>query len=105
MPFDLDSTYLIYLFAAASAVLFVEAVYLLCFSTASYRSRINHRLRLLKDKPDREGVLVQLRRERGLTAGGLYGLPVLSLNRFILQSGLTIGLGRLAMIVGIGAVF
>ncbi len=51
MPFDLDSAYLIYFLAAASAVLFVEAVYLLCFSTASYRSRINRRLRLLKDRP------------------------------------------------------
>jgi tight adherence protein B len=105
MPFDLDSTYLIYVFAAASAVLFVEATYLLCFATASYRSRINRRLRLLKDEPDRESVLVQLRRERGLTAGGLYGLPILSLNRLILQSGLTIGLGRLAAIVGVGALF
>ena len=103
MPFDLDSTYLVYLFAAASAVLFVEAVYLLCFSTASYRSRINRRLRLLKEEPDRESVLVQLRRERGLTAGGLYGLPILPLNRLILQSGLTIGLGRLAAIVGVAA--
>ena len=102
MPFDLDSAYLIYFLAAASAVLFVEAVYLLCFSTASYRSRINRRLRLLKDQPDRESVLVQLRRERGLTAGGLYGLPILSLNRLILQSGLTIGFGRLAAIIGLG---
>ena len=105
MSFELDSTYLIYLFTAASAVLFVEAVYLLCFSTASYRSRINRRLRLLKDQPDRESVLVQLRRERGLTAGGLYGLPILPLNRLILQSGLTIGLGRLVMMVALGALF
>jgi tight adherence protein B len=102
MPFELDSTYVVYLFAAASAV---EAIYLLCFSTASYRSRINRWLRLLKDQPDRESVLVQLRRERGLTAGGLYGLPILPLNRLILQSGLTMGLGRLASIVGIGALF
>ncbi|HEX9321100.1 MAG TPA: type II secretion system F family protein [Xanthobacteraceae bacterium] len=47
-------------------------------------------------------MLVQLRRERGLTAGGLYGLPILSLNRLILQSGLTIGFGRLAAIIGLG---
>jgi tight adherence protein B len=100
---DLDPSYLIYLFAAASVVLLVEAIYLLFFSTTSYRSRINRRLRLLQDEPDRESVLVQLRRERGLTAGGLYGLPSLSLNRLILQSGLTIGVGRLASIVGLGA--
>jgi tight adherence protein B len=50
-------------------------------------------------------VLVQLRRERGLTAAGFYGLPLLSLNRLVLQSGLTIGVGRLAMIIGIAALF
>src|ERR1700726_2912170 len=105
MPFDFDSTYLVYLLAAASAVLFVESAYLLGFSTASYRSRINRRLRLLKDQPDRESVLVQLRRERGLTAGGLYGLPILPLNRLVLQSGLTIGLGRLLTTAGVAALF
>src|SRR5205809_967167 len=94
MPFELDSAYLVYLFAAASVVLIVEAAYLLCFSTASYRSRINRRLRLMRDQPDRESVLIQLRRERGLTSGGLYGLPILSLNRLILQSGVTIGVRR-----------
>jgi tight adherence protein B len=103
MPFELDFNHLVYLLAAASAILFVEAIYLLSFSAASYRNRINRRLRLLKDQPDRESVLIQLRRERGLTAGGLYGLPILPLNRLILQSGLTIGLGRLATMVGLGA--
>ena len=100
---DLDPAYLVYLFAAVSVVLLVEAVYLLCFSTSSYRGRINRRLRLLKDEPDGESVLVQLRRERGLTAGGFYGLPILGLNRLILQSGLTMGIGRLATLIGIGA--
>jgi tight adherence protein B len=103
MPFDLDSAYLVYLFAAASVVLIVEAVYLLCFSTASYRSRINRRLRLMRDQPDRESVLIQLRRERGLTSGGLYGLPILSLNRLILQSGVTIGMGRVAASIAVVA--
>jgi len=102
MWFDPDSTLPIYVLAAGSVVLLVEAIYLLCFSAASYRSRINRRLRLLKDKPDRQSVLVQLRRERGLTSGGLYGLPILPLNRLILQSGLTVRWGRLiAIVVGI----
>ena len=60
---------MIYIFVAGSAALFVEGVYLLFFSAASYRTRINRRLRLMKDKPDRESILVQLRRERGLTGG------------------------------------
>ena len=82
--------YLIWLFVAVSAGLAFEAIYLLCFSTASYRSTINRRLMLSKDRPDREGVLIELRRERGLTAGGNYRLNFLALNRLILQSGLTI---------------
>jgi tight adherence protein B len=61
-------------------------------------------LNLLKDQPDREGILVQLRRERGLTSGGDYRLPLVALNRLILQSGLTIGFHRLALFVALGAV-
>jgi tight adherence protein B len=98
----LDSTYLVYLFAAGSTVLFVEAIYLLCFSTASYRSSINRRLRLMKDQPDRQNVLIQLRRERGLTGSGGYAMRFLSLNRLVLQSGLTLGVGRIAF-VALGA--
>jgi tight adherence protein B len=97
--FDFDEIYLIYLFAAVSAVLLFEAVYLLFFSKASYRTRVNRRLILMKDKPDRESILVQLRRERGLTGGGDYRLPMIGLNQLVLQSGLTLGFGMLAAIV------
>src|SRR5436190_5155651 len=102
MPFEIDQTWLIYLFAAASVVLFVESIYLLFFTSASYRSTVNRRLRLMKDQPNRENVLIQLRRERGLTSGGLYGMPMIRLNRLVLQSGLTIGFWKLAMFACIG---
>src|SRR5262252_3009827 len=98
MSFLLESNYLFYLFAAGSTVLFVEAIYLLCFSTHSYRSSINRRLRLMKNQPDRQNVLVQLRRERGLTGSGSYVMRILSLNRLVLQSGLTLGLGRIVLV-------
>src|SRR5262252_10928581 len=94
----LESDYLFYLFAAGATVLLVEAIYLLCFSTASYRSSINRRLRLMKGQPDRQNVLIQLRRERGLTGGGSYAMRILSLNRLVLQSGLTLGLGRIVWV-------
>jgi tight adherence protein B len=97
--FDFDEVYLIYIFAAVSAMLLFEAVYLLLFSKASYRTRVNRRLILMKDKPDRESILVQLRRERGLTGGGDYRLPMIGLNQLVLQSGLTLGFGMLAAIV------
>ena len=95
MSFLLEGNYLFYIFAAGSTVLLVEAIYLLCFSTHSYRTSINRRLRLMKNQPDRQNVLVQLRRERGLTGGGSYAMRILSLNRLVLQSGLTLGLGRI----------
>jgi tight adherence protein B len=104
MPFDIEPIYLFYLFVAASAGLAAEAVYLLFFSKASYRSRINRRLKLSKNRTDRESILVELRRERGLTAGGNYRLVITSLNRLILQSGLTLGIARLILIFAIGAV-
>jgi len=104
MLFDLDPIYLVWLFVALAAGLAVEAVYLMGFSAASYRSRINRRLMIAKDRADRESVLIELRRERGLTAGGDYRLGFVALNRLILQSGLTIGLTRLFVIVAVGAV-
>src|SRR6202035_5571971 len=92
MSFDLDPTYAIYAFAVVSAILFGEGVYLLFFSAASYRNRINRRLSLLSETVDRQSILVELRRERGLTMGGDFRLPVVSLNRLIVQSGISMGL-------------
>src|SRR6266851_1268043 len=104
MSLHLDPIYVIYLLIAASAGLFAEGAYLLCFSGASYRKSVNRRLKLLKDEPNRENILVQLRKERGLTGAGNYRLGLESLNRLVLQSGLTIGLARLLTFVAIGAV-
>jgi tight adherence protein B len=100
--FDFDEVYVIYILAAVSAVLLFEALYLLFFSKASYRSRVNRRLSLMKDKPDRESILVQLRRERGLTGGGDYRLPIIGFNQLVLQSGLTLGFGKLVAMVAAG---
>jgi tight adherence protein B len=99
MSFEFDPIYLIYLLAGASAALFVEGVYLLFFSGGSYRKNVNRRLKLLKDQPDRENILVQLRRERGLSSSGGYSVGLESFNRLVMQSGLTIGMTKLVMIV------
>jgi tight adherence protein B len=104
MSFDFDPVYLIYLLVAASAGLFVEGVYLLFFSGGSYRKNVNRRLKLLKNQPDRENILVQLRRERGLSNTGGYSIALESLNRLVLQSGLTIGVAKLLMIVAFATV-
>src|SRR6476620_11696157 len=102
--FDFNSIYLFYLLIGLSAAMFAEGVYLLVYNNASYRKNINRRLKVIAVKPDRESVLVQLRRERGLTSGGDYRLPIVSLNKLLLQSGLSIGLGRLVLLVLLGMV-
>ena len=104
MSLDFDPIYLVYAFVAASAVLFVEGMYLLCFSGASYRHNVNRRLKLLKDEPNRENILLQLRRERGLTSTGDYSIGFESFNKLLLQSGLTVGVSKLLIFVAVGAV-
>jgi tight adherence protein B len=101
LPDDFDPIYLIWLSVAVSAALTAEAIYLLCFSAASYRSQINRRLLLAKDRPDRESVLALLRRERGLSEHGHYRLGFLAFNRLVLQSGITIGLTRLILLIAV----
>jgi tight adherence protein B len=105
MSFAIDPLYLIYLLVALAAALFVEAIYLLVFPSRSYRKNINRRLKLMDGQPDREAILVQLRRERGLSSGGDYRLPLIALNRLILQSGLTIGIDKFATYTGVVALF
>jgi tight adherence protein B len=102
--FDFDPIYLLYLLIGASAAMFAEAAYLLLYNKSSYRKNINRRLKVMDDKLDRESVLLQLRRERGLTSGGDYRLPLINLNQLVLQSGLTLGFGRLLLFIGTGMV-
>ena len=90
-------------FAAVSAILFGEGVYLLFFSAASYRNRVNRRLALLSDTVDRQAILVQLRKERGLTMSGDFRLPAASFNRLVVQSGVRMGLARIGLLAVIAA--
>ena len=104
MSFDIDPIYVVYFFVAVSAGLFAEGAYLLFFSGVSYRSNVNRRLKLLKNQNDRETILVQLRRERGLTGAGNYRVNFLNINQLVLQSGVTVGLGKIAVFSGVGAI-
>src|SRR5664279_2380096 len=102
--FDFNPIYLFYLLIGISAAMLAEGAYLLLHSKASYRKNINRRLKVMDSKPDRESVLVQLRRERGLTSSGDYRLPMINLNQLLLQSGLSIGFTRLILLVAIGMI-
>jgi tight adherence protein B len=101
---DLDPLYLFYACAAIAAVLAAEAFYLAFHNTKDYRNRVNRRLEISTKETNREKVLVQLRRERGLTSEGGFAMPVQWFNRLVLQSGVKLSLGRsLAVVAGIGA--
>lgn len=102
--FDLNPVYLFYIMIGLSAAMFAEGVYLVFYNAGSYRKNINRRLKVVEATNDRESVLVQLRRERGLTAAGDYQFSFFDLNRLLLQSGLSIGLGKLVLFIGLGAV-
>ena len=104
MSFEFDQIYLIYLLVAVSAGFMVEGLYLLFFSGDSYRKNVNRRLKLLRNEPNRENILVQLRKERGLTGAGNYRVGIEALNRLVLQSGLTVGLGKLLLFIAVGSV-
>jgi len=99
-----DPVYLFYLLVGVSAAMIAEAGYLLFYNNASYRKNINRRLKVMDTKADRGSVLAQLRRERGLTSGGDYRLPLINLNQLVLQSGMSLGFGKLIVFAVIGGV-
>ncbi|HEV2559519.1 MAG TPA: type II secretion system F family protein [Microvirga sp.] len=89
MMLDIDPLYLFYGLAALAAILAAEAFYLLFSDTKDYRSRVNRRLELSAKETDREKVLVQLRRERGL--GDSDGAaPLAWFRRLVVQSGVKV---------------
>src|SRR5438128_8792899 len=100
--FEVSPLLLFCFLVAVAAGLVIEALYLLFYSSATYRKRINRRLDLLGDGSSRANVLVQLRRERGLTAEGEFRFALASFNQLLLQSGLNIGLTKLATFSGFG---
>jgi tight adherence protein B len=90
VSFDLNPLYVFYIAAALAGVLAAEGFYLLVSNTRDYRSRVNRRLEISGKDASREQVLVQLRRERGLSADGDSVFGVAWFNRLIVQSGVKV---------------
>ncbi|MEM7067305.1 MAG: type II secretion system F family protein [Pseudomonadota bacterium] len=81
------------------AVVIVELGYMVFAPNTEGKKRINRRMNAENDKNkiSQKHILIQLRKERGLDEDGKLKMPLLGrLNRLIVQSGLTLGLGRLA---------
>jgi len=94
----------IYILFGIAVFLGVEAVYLAIAKRTSYVRKVNTRLKLLDAAQDQHDVLVQLRRDRGLTSEGRYRLPIIWFNRLVLQSGLRMGIWKLAAVMAATAV-
>ena len=86
---DLDPIWIFYGALAGLVILAADMVYLLTFSAHSYRKNVNRRLSLLETAGDRQGAILELRRQRGLD--GLDGslAMVARFKRLYTQSGLS----------------
>lgn len=89
----------IFVLTGAAVFLMVEAAYLAIAKRSSYVKKVNTRLKLLEGDSDQRDVMVQLRRDRGLTAEGRYKLALIWFNRLVLQSGIRLGIWRLVMLM------
>ena len=105
MSFDLDPLYVFYALAGLAAVLAAEGIYLFFATRRTTAAGSIVACRCRRRSGDREKVLVQLRRERGLTADGDAFLPVAWFNRLVTQSGIKVSVPRAlgAMIAGAGS--
>ncbi len=89
----------IFVLFGAAVFLGVEAAYLAIAKRTSYVRKVNTRLKLMGNAGNQHEVLVQLRRDRGLTSEGRYKLPLIWFNRLVLRSGLRVGIWRIAFLM------
>lgn len=91
MEFGFTSIHLIYLLAALSGIMLAEAVYLLYSGKNEKRAALNRRLRMQESKLSNEQVLIQLRKERGVSKSGLSLNSLMTLRT---QSGMNMPMSR-----------
>lgn len=99
MEFGFTSVHLIYLLAALSGIMLAEAVYLLYSGKNEKRAALNRRLRMQESKLSNEQVLIQLRKERGVSKNGF---SLNGLMKLRTQSGLNMPMSRY---FGLNAIF
>ena len=78
---------LLYICVAGAVMLAVETIGLSLRRIRSSRTTINKRLQLLGEDTNQGNVLVQLRRDRGLTEDGSFSFSFVLVNRLLVQSG------------------
>jgi len=88
-----------FILVTIAVFLALEAIFVTISQKRHERGVINERLRLLERTDDGQAVLIELRRNRGLTAEGNFRLPFVAFNRLLLQSGLRMSLTRLLLVM------
>src|SRR4051794_52870 len=83
----------------AAVFLAAEALFLTVTRQRRAAGQINSRLRVLSRELDHHATLLQMRRARGLTAHGGYRLPLAFFSRLAVQSGMSLRLERLLVIM------
>jgi tight adherence protein B len=95
----IDVRYLIYAMIAVAVVIGAEAAFQYLSNTRSYRRSVNSRLKIIGKIGDKKDSLVELRRRRSLSPEGRYILPIIWLNRLVMQSGVSINAKTLLMLM------
>jgi tight adherence protein B len=93
MP-EISEIHVFYAFLAVTAILIIEAIYLVVTAGEKDKKRINRRMRIGGKQANQQDILLQLRKERGLTAGGQNSMKFTWLNELITQSGLSMGVSK-----------
>jgi tight adherence protein B len=94
-----DVHYLFYAMIAIAVVMGAQAAFQYLSGTRSYRRSVNRRLKIISQIGERQDSLVELRRRRSLSPEGRYILPIIWLNRLVMQSGVGINAKRLLMLM------
>ena len=95
--------YFFYVLAAVAVVFLTESIYILFAGTISRRTELNRRLRTAEEGVSSEEIMLELKRERGISADAQLQLHG-RLRRLLVQSGLRVTFGlflMLAVLLGI----
>ncbi|MCB1450363.1 MAG: type II secretion system F family protein [Nitratireductor sp.] len=93
--FEIEPIHVFYISSVISAILFVEAGYMLFATGSDGRKRINRRMAATDaGKVSQKQILLQLRKERGLDDEGKMVMPIQWLNRLFVQAGITTGISK-----------
>ena len=104
MGSSISSKDVIALLVFAAVLIFMLSALTALMRRSSYRASIENRLRVTEtSKIETQSELVRIRRSRSLSSDGHYQLPLVSLNKLMLQSGSKIGFFGLVIIMAFTA--